>query len=100
VVPPDHAKCEAMVSTAIVNQATTINVTLCDSDSNPVPDTSGELHVIVEAAKNNVTTTVKPITEVEYGKYVTSFIASGHGDHIISILVSGKHIPGSPYKYV
>lgn len=90
-----------MISALVVNHETTITITLRDSDSNPLPDTKGELCVRVEEmTKDTALITVKQIKDIGNGKYETFFTTNNYGDHMISILVGGKHIPGSPYKYV
>ena len=38
------------------------------------------------------------ISEVGGGRYEASFTASRCGYYMISIIVDGHHIPGSPYK--
>ena len=41
---------------------------------------------------------VKPVKEVGGGRYEVPFTASRCGYYMISIIVDGHHIPGSPYK--
>ena len=41
---------------------------------------------------------VNPIKEVGSGRYEASFTASRCGYYMISIIVDGHHIPGSPYR--
>ena len=77
-------------------------MTLRDKNSSLLPDAREELNVFVEsleATKDNVAITVKPlIKEIGDGKYEASFTANNYGDHMLSILVGGYHIPGSPFK--
>ena len=84
-----------------MKEETTLIVTLKDKDSNLLPDTREELHVYVESLEaTKVGIMVKPFKEISNGRYETSFTASNYGDHMITILVGGYHIPGSPIKYV
>ena len=39
-----------------------------------------------------------PIKEVGGGRYEASFTVSRCGYYMISIIVNGHHIPGSPYR--
>ena len=98
MVQPDYTKCEAIVPVGAVNKETTLTITLRGSDSNPLPNNGGQIHVYVETIKSTAAITVKPIREIGNGKYEAYFTASNYGDHMISILVGEHHIPGSPYK--
>ena len=73
-------------------------ITLRDSDNDFVTDKSEKLTVIVLVDKTKQYTFIKSIKEVGGGRYEASFIASRHGHYMISIMVDGHHIPGSPYK--
>ena len=41
---------------------------------------------------------VRAIKEVGGGRYEASFTANRCGYYMISVIVDGHHIPGSPYK--
>ena len=73
-------------------------ITLRDSDNDPVFGISEKLTVTVLFDKTMESTFVKPIKEVGGGRYEASFTASRCGYYMISIIVDGHHIPGSPYK--
>ena len=73
-------------------------ITLRDSGNNLVIDKSEKLYVLVLFDKTMEYVFVKPIKEVGGGRYEASFTASKCGYYMISIIVDGHHIPGSPYK--
>ena len=81
-----------------VNKEATLIITLRDSDNDPVFGISETLTVTVLFDKTMESTFVKPIKEVGGGRYEASFTASRCGYYMISIIVDGHHIPGSPYK--
>ena len=72
-------------------------MTLRDYYNDFVIDQSEKLTVTVESDKFKEYLYVK---EVGSGRYEASFNASRCGYYMISIVVDGHHIPGSPYKYV
>ena len=72
-------------------------MTLRDYYNDFVIDQSEKLTVIVESDKFKKYLYVK---EVGSGRYEASFTASRCGYYMISIVVDGHHILGSPYKYV
>jgi len=41
---------------------------------------------------------VKPVLDIGGGNYAISFTPRVLGDHMISVVVDGQHIPGSPHK--
>ena len=86
------------IPTVTVKEEATLVITLRDSDNDFVTDKSEKLTVTVLLNKTNEYAFVKPIKEVGGGRYEASFIASRCGYYIISIIVDGHHIPGSPYK--
>lgn len=98
MVQADYTKCEAIIPVAVVNQETTLTIILRDSDSNPLSNNGGQIHVYVETTKSTASITVKPIREIGNGKYEAHFTANNYGDYMASILVGERHIPGSPYK--
>ena len=73
-------------------------IILRDSDDDPVFDISEKLTMTIVFHKTMESTFVKPIKEVGDGRYEASFTASRCGYYMISIIVDGHHITGSPYK--
>ena len=86
------------IPTVTVNKETTLIITLRNIDNEFVINKSDKLTVNVSFDKTMESVTVKPIKEVGGGKYEASFTASRYGYHMISIIIDGHHIPGSPYK--
>ena len=73
-------------------------ITLRDSDDDFVTGERETITVSVLFDKTKEFVSVKPIKEVGGGRYEASFTASRCGYYMISIIVDGHHIPGSPYK--
>ena len=97
-IPLDPSKCEAVIPPVIVKKKTTLMITLKNKNNNPVTDTSKELNVFIENIRDGEAMQVRTIKEVGVGRYEASFTASRYGYYMISIIVDGHHIPGSPYK--
>ena len=81
-----------------VNKEATLMITLRDSDDDFVNGKSEKVTVTVLFDKTMESAFVKPIKEVGGGRYEASFTGSRCGYYMISIIVDGHHIPGSPYK--
>ena len=81
-----------------VNKEATLVVTLKDSYNDFVINKSENITLNVLFDKTMEHVFVKPIKEVGYGRYEASFTAKSCGYYMISIIVDGHHIPGSPYK--
>ena len=96
-IPVDPSKCEVVIPPVIVKK-TALMIMLKDKNNNPVTDASKELNVFIENTRDGEATKVRTIKEVGGGKYELSFTASRCGYYMISIIVDGHHIPGSPYK--
>ena len=86
------------IPTATVKEETTLMIMLRDSDNDFVTDKSKTLTVTVLFDKTKEYIFVKPIKEMGGGRYEASFNASICGYYMISIIVDGHHILGSPYK--
>ena len=97
-IPVDPSKCEVVILPVIVKKITTLMIKLNNKNNNPVTDSSKQLNVFIENIRDGEATKVGPIKEVGSGRYEASFTASRCGYYIISIIVDGHHIPGSPYK--
>ena len=97
-IPLEPSKCEAVIPPVIVKKKTTLTIMLKNKNNNPVTDASKELNVLIENIKDEEAIQVRAIKEVGGGRYEASFTASRCGYYMISIIVDGHHIPGSPYK--
>ena len=86
------------IPTVTVKERATLMITLRDNDNDFVTGRSETLTVIVLLDKTKEYVLVKPIKEVGGGRYKASFTASRCGYYMISIIVDGHHIQGSPYK--
>ena len=95
---PDSSKCEVTIPTVTVKEEATLMITLRDTHNDFVTGKSETLTVTVSFDKTKEFIFVKPIKEVGGGRYKASFTASRCGYYMISIMVDGHHIPGSPYK--
>ena len=94
----DPSKCEVVIPPVIVKKKTTLMIMLKNKNNNPVTNSSEELNVFIENSRDGKAIQVRPIKEVGGGRYEVSFTASRCGYYMISIIVDGHHIPGSPYK--
>ena len=97
-IPVDPSKCEVVIPPVIVKKKTTLMIMLKNKNNNPVTDASKQLNVFIENIRGGKAIQVGPIKEVGGGRYEASFTASRCGYYMISIIVDGHHIPGSPYK--
>ena len=93
----DPSKCEVIIPPVIVKK-TALMIMLKDKNNNPVTDASKQLNVVIDNIRGGEAIQVGPIKEVGGGRYEASFTASRCGYYMISIVVDGHHIPGSPYK--
>ena len=96
-IPVDPSKCEVVIPPVIVKK-TTLMITLKNKNNNPVTDASKQLNVFIQNSRGGEAIQVGPIKEVGGGRYEAPFTASRCGYYMISIIVDGHHIPGSPYK--
>ena len=96
--PLDPSKCEVIIPPVIVKKKTTLMITLKNKNNNPVTRSCAEIKVITRKTKGGEAIQVRAIKKVGGGKYEASFTASRCGYYMISIIVDGHHIPGSPYK--
>ena len=97
-IPLDPSRCEVVIPPVIVKKKTTLMIMLKNKNTNPVTDASKELNVFIENIRDGEVMQVRAIKEVGGGRYEASFTASRCGYYMISIIVDGHHIPGSPYK--
>ena len=97
-IPLDPSKCEVVIPPVIVKKKTILTIMLKNKNNNPVTDASKESKVFIENIRDGEVIQVRAIKEVGGGRYEASFTASRCGYYMISIIVDGHHIPGSPYK--
>ena len=85
------------IPTVTINKEAILTITLRDSYNNYVINRSDKITVkVFDKTMEHVF--IKPIKEVGDGRYEASFTATRCGYYLISIIVDGHHIPGSPYK--
>ena len=96
----EPSECEVVIPDppVIVKKKTTLMILLKSKNDNPVADASKELNVFIENTRVDKAIQVGAIKEVGGGRYEASFTASRCGYYMISIIVDGHHIQGSPYK--
>ena len=92
------SKCEVVIPPVIVKKKTTLMIMLKNKNNNPVTNSIEELNVFIENIRDGKAIQVRAIKEVGNGRYEASFTATRCGYYIISIIVDGHHIPGSPYR--
>ena len=92
---PDFSNCEVIIPTVIVNKQATLMITLKDYYNDFMIDQK-EILIVTVLLDNFIENVL--ILEVGGGRYEASFTASRCGYYMISIIVDGHHIPGSPYK--
>ena len=86
------------IPTVTVNKEATLMITLRNKHNDLVIDESEKIMVTVLFDKTMESAFINPIKEVGGGRYEASFTPSRCGYYIISIIVDGHHILGSPYK--
>ena len=97
-LPVDPSKCEVVIPPVTVKKTMTLMIMVKNKNNNPVTNCSEELNVFIENVRDGKAIQVRPINEVGGGRYDTSFTINKCGHYMISIIVDGHHIPGSPYK--
>ena len=99
-LPLDPSKCEVTFPTAmtVMNKETSLIITLRDDNGDIVDDRSSEVEVFL-TTKTGEAILVGPVKDVSGENYTVSFTPITLGDHVISVMVDGQHIPGSPHKY-
>ena len=86
------------IPTVTVNKEATLMITLRNKHNDLVVDQCAKIMVTVLFDKTMESVFVNSIKEVGGGRYEASFTVSRCGYYMISIIVDGHHIPGSPYK--
>jgi len=82
----------------IVKKKTTLMIMLKNRNNNPVSENSEELNVLIKNIRDDKAIEMIPLKEVGGGSYEASMTISRCGYYMISIIVDGHHIAGSPYK--
>ena len=95
-LPVEPSKCEVVIPPVIVKKKTTLMIMLKNNNNNPV--TSEELIVFIRNIRDGKAIQMRAIEGVGDGRYEASFTATRCGYYMISIIVGGHHIPGSPYR--
>jgi len=98
-LPLDLSKCEVTFPTAMIvmNKEASLMITFRDDNGDIVDDRSSEVEVSM-TTKTGEAILVGPVKDVRSGNYIVSFTPRTLGDHVISVVVDGQHIPGSPHK--
>ena len=96
--PLDPRKCEVIIPRVIVKKKMTLMIMLKNKNNNPLDNAGKELSVFIENIGDDEAIQVGSIKEVGGGRYEASFTVSRCGYYMISIVVDGCHILGSPYK--
>ena len=86
-----------MIFPTVMNKETSLIITLKDVNGDSVDDRSSEVKVSV-TTKTGEAIVAGPVKDVSGGNYTISFTPKTFGDHMISVVVDGQHIPGSPHK--
>jgi len=95
----DPSKCEVAFPTAmtVLNKDISVMITVRDVNGDDVDNRSSEVEVSMTTSSGE-TTIVEPVRDVGGGDYRVSFTPRTLGDLLISVVVDGQHIPGSPHK--
>jgi len=95
----DPSKCEGTFPTTmtLINKQTSLRITLKDVNGDIVDDRNSTVEVSV-TTKTGEAIPMGPVKDVNDRNYTVSFTPRTPGDHVISVLVDGQHIPGSPHK--
>ena len=97
-VSVEPSNCKVVIPLVIVKEKATLMITLKNIFNNPVTNSSEKLNVLIENIRDGKAIQVRTIKAVGDGRYEASFTTSRCGNCMISIIVDGDHIPGSPYK--
>ena len=96
--PVDPSKCEVVIPPVIVKKKTILVILLKNKNNNPVTNMSEKLNALIEDIRDDKVIQVSSIKEVGGGIYEASFTATTCGYYMISIIIDGHQIPGSPFK--
>ena len=97
-IPVDSSKCEVVIPPVLVKKKTTLTIMLKNINNDPVTGSCAEINVAIKNTKGAEAIQLESIKEVGGGRYEASFTASRCGYYMISIIVDGHQIPGSPFK--
>ena len=81
----------------VINKEHSLVLTIRDINDDNAVGRASTIQVLV-MNKNFEPVAVKPVLDIGRGVYKVSFTPRTLGDHMISAVVDGQHIPGSPHK--
>jgi len=92
------SKCKVLFpEVVVINKEHSLVLTIRDiNDDNAVGRASTTQVLVMN--KNFEPVAVQPVLDIGGGNYTVSFTPTTLGDHMISVLVDGQHVPGSPHK--
>ena len=94
----DSSRCKVLFpAVVVINKEHSLVLTLKDINDDNVVGTASAIQVLV-MNRNFESVAVKLVPDIGGGNHMVSFTPRTLGDHIISIIVDGQHIPGSPHK--
>ena len=92
------SKCKALFpAVVVINKEHSLVLTIRDINDDNAVGRASTIQVLV-MNKNFEPVAVKPVLDIGGGNYTVSFTPRTLGDHMISVVVDGQHIPGSPHK--
>jgi len=93
------SKCEVTFPTAmtVINKETSLIITFRDFNGDILDNRCSEVEVVVTTITGEAIA-LKPVKDISDGNYTVSFTPRTVGNHVISVVVDGQHIPGSPHK--
>ena len=97
LIQTDPCKYKVVIPPVIMNKETTLMIMLKNENNFPVTNSIEGLSVSVTFG-HGYSENLKLVKEVGDGRYEALFTATRCGYYMISIIVNGHHIPGSPCK--
>ena len=92
------SKCKALFpAVVVINKEHSLVLTIRDINDDNAVGRASTIQVLV-MNKNFEPVAVKPVVDIGGGNYTVSFTPRTLGDHMISVVADGQHIPGSPHK--
>ena len=94
----NSSKCKVLFpEVVVINKENSVVLTLKDTNNENAVGKTSTIQVLV-MNKNFESVAVKPVQDIGGGNYSVSFTPTTLGDHVVSVVVDGQHIPGSPHK--
>ena len=81
----------------VINKEHSLVLTIRDINDDNAVGRASTIQVLV-MNKNFEPVAVKPVQDIGGGNYTVSFTPRTPGNHMVSVIVDGQHIPGSPHK--